>query len=92
VAQSAGKISIVRIGLLGPFEVRADDGVPADVPGARLRGLLTALALETGHAVPRAALVDWIWGERPPADAVNALQRPCPWTSSRAASTTGSAC
>jgi predicted ATPase/DNA-binding SARP family transcriptional activator len=65
----------VRIGLLGPFEVRADDGVLADVPGARLRGLLAALALETGHAVPRATLVDWIWGERPPADAVNALQR-----------------
>ncbi|HSZ40593.1 MAG TPA: BTAD domain-containing putative transcriptional regulator [Trebonia sp.] len=65
----------MRIGLLGPFEVRTDDGVLADVPGARLRGLLTALALEAGRAVPRGTLVDWIWGERPPADAVNALQR-----------------
>jgi DNA-binding SARP family transcriptional activator len=60
--------------MLGPFEVRAD-GVLADVPGARLRGLLIALALEPGHAVPKATLVDWIWGERPPADAANALQR-----------------
>src|SRR6266498_2666790 len=61
--------------MLGSFEVRTDDGVLADVPGARLRGLLTALALEPGHAVPKATLVDWIWGERPPSDAANALQR-----------------
>jgi predicted ATPase/DNA-binding SARP family transcriptional activator len=65
----------VQIGLLGPFEVRTDDGVFAEVPGARLRGLLVALALEPGHVVPKAALVDWIWGECPPADAANALQR-----------------
>ena len=61
--------------MLGPFEVRTHDGVLADVPGARLRGLLIALALEPGHAVPKATLVDWIWGERPPSDAANALQR-----------------
>jgi DNA-binding SARP family transcriptional activator len=61
--------------MLGSFEVRTDEGVLADVPGARLRGLLTALALEAGHAVPKATLVDWIWGERPPSDAANALQR-----------------
>jgi DNA-binding SARP family transcriptional activator len=61
--------------MLGSFEVRTDDGAHADVPGARLRALLVALALETGHAVPKATLVDWIWGERPPADAANALQR-----------------
>ena len=61
--------------MLGSFEVRTDDGVLADVPGARLRGLLIALALEPGHVVPKATLVDWIWGERPPSDAANALQR-----------------
>src|SRR5215470_4933262 len=66
---------LVQIGLLGPFEVRTDDGVFADVPGTRLRGLLIALALEPGHVVPKATLVDWIWGERPPSDAANALQR-----------------
>jgi predicted ATPase/DNA-binding SARP family transcriptional activator len=65
----------VQIGLLGPFEVRTDDGVFAEVPGPRLRGLLIALALESGHVVPKATLVDWIWGERPPSDAANALQR-----------------
>ena len=61
--------------MLGPFEVRTDDGVLADVPGARLRGLLIALALEPGHAVQKATLVDWIWGDRPPSEAANALQR-----------------
>ncbi|MFF0529086.1 BTAD domain-containing putative transcriptional regulator [Nocardia amikacinitolerans] len=65
----------MQIGILGPFEVRTDDGVLADVPGARLRGLLIALALEPGRAVPKATLIDWIWGENPPADAANALQR-----------------
>ncbi len=70
-----GKIDQVRIGLLGPFEVRTDGGDVVDVPGARLRGLVAALALDAGHVVPKATLVDWIWAERPPADATNALQR-----------------
>ncbi|AJT70117.1 hypothetical protein T261_8525 [Streptomyces lydicus] len=65
----------MKIGMLGPLEVRRDDGDLADVPGARLRGLLIALALKPGHVVPKASLVDWIWGEHPPADATNALQR-----------------
>ncbi|MCX4671028.1 winged helix-turn-helix domain-containing protein [Streptomyces sp. NBC_01381] len=65
----------MQIRMLGPFEVRAGDGSLVDVPGARLRGLLVALALRPGHAVPKASLVDWIWGENPPADATNALQR-----------------
>src|ERR1044071_794858 len=61
--------------MLGSFEVRADDGVLADVPGARVPALLSALALAPGRVVPKTALVDWIWGEHPPADAGNALQR-----------------
>ncbi|MFI9051599.1 BTAD domain-containing putative transcriptional regulator [Streptomyces sp. NPDC053427] len=65
----------MQIGILGPFEVRTDDGALADVPGARLRGLLVALALEPGRVVPKSTLVDWIWGEQPPSDATNALQR-----------------
>ena len=52
-----------------------DDGAFADVPGARLRGLLIALALEPGQAVPKATLVHWIWGEHLPSEAANALQR-----------------
>jgi predicted ATPase/DNA-binding SARP family transcriptional activator len=70
-----GRISRVQIGMIGPFEVRLDDGIVADVPGARLRALLIALALQPGRAVQKATLVDWIWGESPPSDAANALQR-----------------
>jgi predicted ATPase/DNA-binding SARP family transcriptional activator len=69
------KIGQVQIGMLGPLEVRTGTGVLADVPGARLRALLIALALEPGHVVQNATLIDWIWGEHPPADEANALQR-----------------
>ncbi|RKT51778.1 putative ATPase [Saccharothrix australiensis] len=61
--------------MLGPFEVHTDDGGAAGVPGARLRALVVALALEPGRVVPKATLIDWIWGEHPPSDAANALQR-----------------
>ncbi|WP_103956635.1 BTAD domain-containing putative transcriptional regulator [Nonomuraea solani] len=64
----------MRVGLLGPFEVRNPDGAVVEVPGARLRALLAALALEPGRIVTRSKLVDWIWGQQPPADEVNALQ------------------
>ncbi|MTE11407.1 AAA family ATPase [Nocardia sp. CT2-14] len=64
----------MQIGMLGPLEIRADDGGLIEVPGARLRALLVALALEPGRAVSKGRLVDWIWGEEPPSDAANALQ------------------
>ncbi|AOS64548.1 BTAD domain-containing putative transcriptional regulator [Actinoalloteichus hymeniacidonis] len=63
------------IALLGPLEVRTADGTRIEIRGARLRGLLAALALEPGQLVPTTTLVDWIWGEHPPAEATNALQR-----------------
>ncbi|MEU4672849.1 BTAD domain-containing putative transcriptional regulator [Amycolatopsis sp. NPDC023774] len=63
----------MRISLLGPLEVRTDDGAPVEVAGARLRALLSALALEPGREVPAARLIDAVWGEHPPATA-NALQ------------------
>lgn len=64
----------VRIGLLGPLEVRAVDGTEIPVPGARLRALLTALALEPGKTVPLERLVDAAWGARPPQRPANAVQ------------------
>jgi predicted ATPase/DNA-binding SARP family transcriptional activator len=63
----------VRIGLLGAFEARDDAGQPVQIPGTRLRTLLARLALDQGHLVTTQSLVDAIWGERPPADAGNAL-------------------
>ncbi|MFG3338286.1 BTAD domain-containing putative transcriptional regulator [Glycomyces sp. NPDC048151] len=63
----------MRIGLLGAFEVQVD-GAPVNVPGARSRALLAALALEPGRIVQKTRLVDWVWGEEPPSDEANALQ------------------
>jgi predicted ATPase len=60
--------------MLGPLEVRDDDGASIDVAGARLRTLLIVLALDAGRLVPTAQLVDGIWGDDPPAGAANALQ------------------
>jgi predicted ATPase/DNA-binding SARP family transcriptional activator len=64
----------VRIGMLGPLEVRDRDGAPVPVAGARLRTLLIELALAPGKLVPTAQLVDAVWGDEPPAGAGNALQ------------------
>jgi predicted ATPase/DNA-binding SARP family transcriptional activator len=62
------------VGILGPLEVRRDDGAPVDVAGARLRALVTRLALDAGRPVTVAALVDAVWGDAPPTDEANALQ------------------
>jgi predicted ATPase/DNA-binding SARP family transcriptional activator len=64
----------VEISLLGPLEVRTDDGRLVDLGGARLRRLLIRLALDPGRAVGAGSLVDAVWGDEPPANAANALQ------------------
>ena len=63
----------MRIGILGPLEVLSAGG-PVEVGGARLRALLTLLALETGRVVPAERLIDDLWEADPPAGAPNALQ------------------
>ncbi|MGY1669979.1 BTAD domain-containing putative transcriptional regulator [Geodermatophilus sp. SYSU D00710] len=56
---------MLRIGLLGPLEVRRD-GVPVPV-GARLqRAALAVLALEAGRLVPADRLADLLWHGSPP--------------------------
>ena len=69
-----GRIITVRVAMLGPLAVRAEDGSPVEVTGARLRALLVLLALDPGHVVTTDRLVDGVWGDEPPAEAVNALQ------------------
>ncbi|WP_336087256.1 BTAD domain-containing putative transcriptional regulator [Nocardia sp. SSK8] len=64
----------MQIGMLGPLEIRTGDGESREIPGVRVRALVIALALEPGRVVPKAKLIDWVWGERPPAEASNALQ------------------
>ncbi|APU40057.1 AfsR/SARP family transcriptional regulator [Streptomyces sp. TN58] len=64
----------MRYAILGSAQALRDDGTPVAVGGARLRALLTALALRPGRMVPVRLLVDEVWDADPPADAVAALQ------------------
>jgi len=63
----------VRIGILGPLEVRDAGGQLLPVGGARLRSLLIRLAI-AGGAVPVDRLAADLWPDGGPADAANALQ------------------
>ncbi|MFF8988373.1 BTAD domain-containing putative transcriptional regulator [Streptomyces sp. NPDC014983] len=64
----------VRYRLLGPTQALRPDGTAVPIGGARLRALLSVLALRAGRTVPVGVLVDEVWGARPPADAAGALQ------------------
>ncbi len=64
----------VRYSILGTMQALRDDGTPVAIGGARLRALLTVLALRAGRTVPASVLVDEVWGGDPPADAPGALQ------------------
>ncbi|GIF21679.1 putative ATPase/DNA-binding SARP family transcriptional activator [Actinoplanes tereljensis] len=68
-----GESGGLRITLLGTFEVRRGETV-VPVVGARLRGLLTRLALAGGRPVDPGTLVDALWPEDRPAEPANALQ------------------
>ncbi|MGW4195745.1 BTAD domain-containing putative transcriptional regulator [Streptomyces sp. NPDC005004] len=67
-------MNTVRYRLLGTTQALRPDGSAVPVGGARLRALLTVLALRAGRTVPAAVLVDEVWGADPPADAAGALQ------------------
>ncbi|MFF3210769.1 BTAD domain-containing putative transcriptional regulator [Streptomyces sp. NPDC002886] len=60
--------------MLGTTQAIRDDGTTVPVGGARLRALLTALALRPGRAVPAASLIEEVWDGDPPADGPAALQ------------------
>ncbi|MFE3515992.1 BTAD domain-containing putative transcriptional regulator [Streptomyces sp. NPDC059166] len=64
----------MHYGILGTTRVLRPDGSPVALGGARLRALLTVLALRPGRTVPAGVLVDEVWGADPPADAPGALQ------------------
>ncbi|MGW2859194.1 BTAD domain-containing putative transcriptional regulator [Streptomyces sp. NPDC001205] len=64
----------MRYRILGNTQVHHLDGSPVALGGARLRALLTVLALRPGRAAPVSVLVDEVWGDEPPADAPAALQ------------------
>ncbi|GGU18703.1 AfsR/SARP family transcriptional regulator [Streptomyces lavendofoliae] len=64
----------MRISVLGPTQVHRADGSAVPVGGARLRALLTVLALRAGRTVPTGLLIEEVWRSGPPADARAALQ------------------
>jgi DNA-binding SARP family transcriptional activator len=66
--------SDVRIGILGPLEVRVGFGEPVALVGPRLRALVIRLALDPDRVVLASQLIDAVWGTAPPAQAANALQ------------------
>ncbi|MCX5382788.1 BTAD domain-containing putative transcriptional regulator [Streptomyces sp. NBC_00083] len=64
----------MRYRILGNTQAQHPDGSPVALGGARLRALLTVLALRPGRATPVGVLVGEVWGDEPPADAPGALQ------------------
>ncbi|MEV7992192.1 BTAD domain-containing putative transcriptional regulator [Streptomyces sp. NPDC086077] len=64
----------VRYRILGTTQAVRPDGSVLSIGGARLRALLTVLALRAGRAVPVGLLVEEVWDGDPPADAAGALQ------------------
>ncbi len=65
--------SRVAVDILGPLRLRVD-GRPVDVPGERRGALLVLLAVARGATVSVPRIVDALWGDDPPAAAVNAVQ------------------
>ncbi|MEU9338973.1 BTAD domain-containing putative transcriptional regulator [Streptomyces sp. NPDC048290] len=64
----------MRYRILGTTQAFRPDGTPVPLGGARLRALLTTLALRPTHPVPVTTLVDQVWDADPPADAPAAVQ------------------
>ncbi|GAA0487471.1 hypothetical protein Ade02nite_11570 [Paractinoplanes deccanensis] len=62
----------VEVGLLGPVELRLD-GRPAALTGAPQRIVLARLALAAGRVVPTGELIEALWGDEPPDNAVGNL-------------------
>ena len=62
----------VRVGILGPLEVRDAAGQPVALTGPRLRTLLVRLAVAGGHMVTVDRLAEDLW----PAPARRCRQRP----------------
>jgi DNA-binding SARP family transcriptional activator len=64
----------MRFGILGPLEIRTDDGTPLHPGGPRPRAPLTLLLLDAGRSVSTQRLTDRLYGAEPPAGAMGALQ------------------
>ena len=63
----------MEYGILGPLTV-SREGRELRLGGAKQRSVLAVLLLRANELVPTARIVDELWGERPPATAVKAVQ------------------
>lgn len=59
--------------VLGSLEVRSD-GEPVALGPPKQRAVLAVLLLHAGEIVPTDALIDQLWGERPPRTATHSVQ------------------
>ena len=64
---------MMEISLLGPLEVSFNQA-RLNVPGQKLRTLLAVFALNPSKTISRDDLIDELWSQAPPKDAVNSLQ------------------
>ncbi|MFI0404900.1 BTAD domain-containing putative transcriptional regulator [Actinomadura sp. 3N508] len=64
----------MRFGVLGPLEVRTDDGRPVPIPELKVRLLLSALLAAGGRPVSSGRLIQDLWGDEPPGNPAAALR------------------
>ena len=67
-------VPALRFGLLGPLRVWRGETV-VDLGPLQQRVVLAVLALQAGRPVSRQRMIDAVWGEKPPRNAVNLVQR-----------------
>lgn len=64
----------MRVGVLGPLQIRDGAGTEVRLPAAKQRAVLAVLALEAGRVVSTDRIVDEVWGATPPPTVSTALQ------------------
>jgi YVTN family beta-propeller protein len=65
-------VAVTEFRILGPLVVR-ENGDALDVGGGKQRALLALLLLHARETVSTDAVIDALWGERPPASAASSL-------------------
>ncbi|SCG76935.1 BTAD domain-containing putative transcriptional regulator [Micromonospora coxensis] len=64
----------MRFGVLGEIAVWTSGGEPVTVPGLKVRALLADLLVHEGRPVSADRLIEDLWGDQPPGNALGALQ------------------
>lgn len=67
-------VPALRFGVLGPLRVWRGE-TPVDLGPVQQRVVLAVLALQAGRPVGRQQMINAVWGEAPPRNAVNLVQR-----------------